>query len=122
MSKIVATFSNGLTDEYKGKRDVKAAWMVVLPNGKVMTGHSNDIATAHKTASAKAAEMFRGEQESLKFHWQALKAASKWAHAQPMIRAALAKHGFKNVKEHDAALAAARAAFVTRCKIEVVAL
>lgn len=122
MTKIVANFSNGHTDEYKGKRPVTAAWMVVLPDGKLMSGHSNNLPTAQKTATAKAAEMFRTTQESLNFHYQALQAASKWAHAQPMIRAKLQKLGFKSVREHDAALAAARSAFVATCKIEVVAL
>ena len=52
MNKIVATFSNGFTDEYKGKRAVKAAWMITeKATGKVLnSGHSQDFATARKTA------------------------------------------------------------------------
>ncbi len=55
---IIATFSNGYTDEYKGKRDVKAAWMVVRKSdGKVLlSGHSLDRARAEKTARSSAAQ------------------------------------------------------------------
>ena len=49
---ITATFSNGFTDTYKGKRDVKAAWMITSKaDGKVlMSGHSLDRIKASKTA------------------------------------------------------------------------
>jgi hypothetical protein len=52
MTKIVATFSNGFQDTYKGKRDVKAAWMLVdRASGKPLSsGHSYDRAAAQKTA------------------------------------------------------------------------
>lgn len=118
MTKIVATFSNGHTDQYNGQRAVKAAWMIILPQGKLLSGHSNDLPTAEKTARTKAAECFNCEG----FHYQSLKAMAKWAHAMPRVREILKQTGFKSVKEHDAALAAARAAFVAKCKIEVVAL
>lgn len=54
MTKITAIFSNGHTDTYNGKRAVKAAWMVVLPNGQIISGHSYDRVTAEKTARSNA--------------------------------------------------------------------
>ena len=45
-----ATFSNGYTDTYKGKRDVKAAWMVITAKGEILSGHSLDTDKAKKTA------------------------------------------------------------------------
>ena len=122
MTKIVATFSNGLTDEYKGQRPVKAAWMIVFPDGKTLSGHSNNLPTAEKTARTKAAECFYMDPAAQGFHYQSLKAMAKWMHAMPRVREILKETGFKSVREHDAALAAARAAFVAKCKIEVVAL
>jgi hypothetical protein len=52
MNKIVARFSNGFEDEYKGSRAVKAAWMIVRKSdGEVVgSGHSLDRARAAKTA------------------------------------------------------------------------
>ena len=52
MTKIIATFSNGHQDIYKGKRDVKAAWMIVdrATGEKLMSGHSLDRVKAQKTA------------------------------------------------------------------------
>lgn len=49
---ITAKFSNGHTDAYKGTRDVKAAWAIILKStGEVlMSGHSLDRAKAQKTA------------------------------------------------------------------------
>jgi len=49
-------FSNGYEDIYKGKRDVKAGWMLVLPDGFTMYGHSRDVETANKTARATASQ------------------------------------------------------------------
>lgn len=49
---ITATFSNGSTDTYKGKRAVKAAWAIIRKSdGKLLSsGHSLDRAKASKTA------------------------------------------------------------------------
>lgn len=47
---VIARFSDGSTDTYKGKRPVKAAWQITYPNGKTASGHSIDRATAEKTA------------------------------------------------------------------------
>ena len=48
-----AEFSNGHTDTYKGKRDVRAAWMITnAETGVVLSsGHSLDRARAEKTAT-----------------------------------------------------------------------
>jgi hypothetical protein len=119
MTKIVATFSNGHTDPYKGKRAVTAAWMVVLPSGKIISGHSNNLPTAERTARTTAAGCF---QSGSSFHYQQLKPMARWMHMQSRVREILKATGFKNVREHDAALAAARSAFVASCKIEAVAL
>lgn len=56
MTKIVAKFSNGFEDEYKGSRRVKAAWMIVdKQTGKVYaSGHSLDEAKARATAENTA--------------------------------------------------------------------
>lgn len=50
---ITATFSNGHTDTYKGKREVTAAWAIIRKaDGKVMmSGHSIDADKALKTAT-----------------------------------------------------------------------
>lgn len=45
-----AIFSNGHRDEYKGKRPVAAAWMIVAPCGAIHSGHSLDLIKARKTA------------------------------------------------------------------------
>ncbi len=52
---IIAKFSNGFKDEYKGQRDVRAAWMITRKSdGKVLaSGHSLDRAKAAKTAAGK---------------------------------------------------------------------
>jgi hypothetical protein len=113
-----ATFSNGHTDTYKGDRNVTAAWMVVLPNGKIMSGHSNNLPTAAKTARTNAAQRFYAERT---YH-QHLKPLARWAHMQGYVRGKLKEYGFKTVREHDAALTDDRNAFVATCKIEVVAL
>lgn len=49
----VARFSNGHSDEYKGKRDVKAGWMITDSAGKVLaSGHSLDREKAQRTAES----------------------------------------------------------------------
>ena len=51
---IIAKFSNGFTDEYKGRRAVKAAWAIIRKSdGKVLaSGHSLDVGKARKTAES----------------------------------------------------------------------
>lgn len=54
---IVAKFSNGFEDTYKGKRAVKAAWAIIRKaDGEVLnSGHSLDRVKAEKTARANMA-------------------------------------------------------------------
>jgi hypothetical protein len=55
-----AQFSNGFTDTYKGKRAVKAAWMITnRATGEVVaSGHSLDRVKAAKTAANNQRAMF----------------------------------------------------------------
>jgi len=56
---IKTTFSNGFTDQYKGKRDVTAGWALIeKATGEIAAcGHSRDRAAAEKTASATISAM-----------------------------------------------------------------
>ncbi len=67
MTKIIAKFSNGFQDEYKGARAVKAAWMITRKSdGKVIdSGHSLDRVRAAKTAEGKLS----GIGHHLGVHW-----------------------------------------------------
>jgi len=49
-----ATFSNGHTDTYKGKRDVKAAWALINKNTNevIASGHSISASAAESTAKS----------------------------------------------------------------------
>lgn len=60
MTKITATFSNGYTDTYNGKRAVTAAWMIVRKSdGKVvMSGHSLTRELAEKTSAGNIGQYF----------------------------------------------------------------
>lgn len=51
---IIATFSDGTVDVYKGRRLVKAAWQVTYADGTKSSGHSVDRATAERTAKTHA--------------------------------------------------------------------
>lgn len=74
---ITATFSNGHTDTYKGKRDVKAAWAIIdRATGEThQSGHSLDRAKADKTANGNL-RYLRGEY-SLDYY---LDLPSRYAH------------------------------------------
>jgi uncharacterized protein YjbK len=49
-----ATFKNGYSDTYKGKRDVKAGWIILDKDGMVrMSGHSLTLEAASKTANSQ---------------------------------------------------------------------
>lgn len=50
---IAATFSNGFTDEYKGKRDVQSAWAIFnIETGKChASGHSLNAELATKNGN-----------------------------------------------------------------------
>lgn len=55
---IIAEFSNGHVDAYKGTRLVRAAWMITAKaTGKVLaSGHSISLDAARKTAEGAVAE------------------------------------------------------------------
>ena len=59
---IIATFSNGFTDIYKGHRNVKAAWVITRNvDGKVIaSGHSLDRTRAAKTARGAMSDKVYG--------------------------------------------------------------
>ena len=54
MKNLTAIFSNGFTDTYKGKRDVKAGWAIIeIETGvTVKSGHSLTDTLAYKTAAS----------------------------------------------------------------------
>lgn len=110
-----ARFSNGHVDPYKGRRAVKAAWMIVTPEGEIESGHSLDRATAEKTArnhastAAGITRRFPG-RGVLPAHYQALR------HREAI------KAGYRSDREFEAALSAKRSAFVAACTIEIVDL
>lgn len=106
-------FSTGQTDLYQGKRDVKAGWMIVTPEGKIITGHSLDSAKAEKTARSTAAE-WSGSH--------ALYSARGPVHAGYIAARAeeATKAGFTDYRAYHAHLATKRADFVAACHIEIV--
>lgn len=62
---ITARFSNGHEDVYKGKRDVRAAWMVTdIETGAVVaSGHSLDRKRAEKTAESNIRQYHLGHRK-----------------------------------------------------------
>lgn len=113
MTTKISTFSNGHTDRYQGKRNVKAGWMIVTPDGAIKTGHSMDAIKAEKTARATAAE-FSG------IH--ALYTARGPVHAGYIAaRDQEARDaGFAHYRDFHAHVATRRAAWVASCNIEIV--
>lgn len=59
MTNLTAKFSNGFEDTYKGKRDIKAAWMITdRETGEVIaSGHSLNRECAEKTAKSTASNL-----------------------------------------------------------------
>jgi hypothetical protein len=116
---IVATFSNGYSDTYKGDRDVKAAWMVITADGKIYSGHSRDRASAEKTARTY---LSRGCQiEALRMMGTrgrdiVTPAFAAWAHKIATER------GFADRRSYNAHADAERAAYIAKGKIEIVNL
>lgn len=104
---IKAIFSNGYEDIYKGKRDVKAAWMITKEDGSVYaSGHSLDLEKARKTAGSnlpRVHNFYKGRNGV----WTRQELAKKWGISHQHV-----------VKRADAENAAYQAKF----KIEVVAL
>jgi hypothetical protein len=109
--RITATFSNGYTDTYKGNRDVKAAWMVTLPSGEIISGHSMDRTKAEKTARGNAAN--RDGQELLKTSTGSI---AYERYSQRVIK----DEGFRSVYDYNKATKAKKAEFLAKCKIEVI--
>jgi hypothetical protein len=115
MTKTTATFSNGHTDTYKGKRDVKGAWMIVeTATGKVIgSGHSLTVEQARKTGEGNIKEYHaRGDavvrpcRQCNRTYWDAL----------------ARKNGHANHAAYYAADLVKRAEQAARYHVEVVAL
>lgn len=117
MPNLTAKFSNGHDDVYKGKRPVKAAWMVITADGTTVSGHSLDRETAAKTARAKA-----GEMSGTSVWWRQGRGRSLTAGQLAYVGAEARKAGHKDIAAYEAALAKRRADFVAGCTIEVVDL
>jgi hypothetical protein len=117
MSKI-ATFSNGYADIYKGKRAVRAAWMVTLPNGKIISGHSLSLELAQKTAEGNAMIAAPRPLKMIQTRGRDIvtPAFAKWAHEVAQ------KAGFADRKAYNADAEARRAEWRAACKIEVISL
>lgn len=69
---IIATFSNGTTDIYKGERNVRAAWAIIsrATGETIVSGHSLDRVRAANTASGKI--------QQLNGHWAGMKYGDKF--------------------------------------------
>lgn len=67
---ITATFSNGLTDTYKGNRDVRAAWAIIRKSDGVVlkSGHSLDAGKALKTAEGNLQNFSLGHDFDIHDH------------------------------------------------------
>jgi len=109
--KITATFSNGHVDVYKGKRDVKAAWMVIYPNGGFESGHSYDRASAEKTARSHIS------QNSPAYYPSPIKL--RYAHTAAYWEKIARKQG-KTVRQIVEEGKKQNAEFAAACKIEIV--
>lgn len=94
---ITATFSNGHTDTYKGKREVTAAWAIIRKaDGKVMmSGHSMDAGKALKTGTGNIRTYFAHGQHVMK----PTKYACQVAKYDNLAR----KYNFRNWKDWYAA-------------------
>ena len=114
-----ATFSNGHTDTYKGKRAVTAAWQITTADGKVYSGHSLDRAKAQKTALSYAC---RGCGIS------ALRMIG--TNGRDIVTPGFAQYalkiaqdaGFTDRKAFNAHADAVRAAYAAKAKIEIIDL
>lgn len=114
MSKIIANFSNGHSDKYNGKRDVKAAWMIILPDGRIVSGHSLDRAKAEKTARSTISHYTP--------EWLPSTRQLQYANYAAYWTVQAKKDGFSSLKAMIAAGKAKNAEFSAKCKIEVVDL
>jgi len=114
---IASTFSNGHIDTYKGRRNVKAGWMITGPQGDFFTGHSQDRATARKTAEGKAPYL-----KGAPMH--VTKPGGRFNHLARIqyFTGIAAKYGFASWKAHYDDYTAKMAAFRAQCRIEVIDL
>lgn len=94
---ITATFSNGHTDTYKGKREVTAAWAIIRKaDGKVMmSGHSMDADKALKTGTGNIRTYFA--------HGQHVDKPNKYISAIIVWDKKARERGFRNWKDWYAA-------------------
>lgn len=114
---ITAQFTTGHVDVYKGKRPVKAAWLLTGPNGDTKSGHSLDRAKARSTAE--------GAIRFLKGHPHSVDRPGRGAHSVAYLQywhKLAREHGFKDHREFFADYQVKAAAFRATCKIEVVDL
>ena len=116
---ITATFSNGHTDTYKGKRDVKAAWMVITADGKIHSGHSLDRAAAEGTARTylgHGCQITALRMSGTRGRDITTPAFAAYAHKIAVSR------GFADRKAHNVYADAERAAYMAQGKIEIIDL
>jgi hypothetical protein len=114
MSKIIATFSSGYTDEYKGKRPVTAAWLITkLEDGSVVnSGHSFDLDAAARTAKSntpRAMETFRSRAMTPGYYAYIM---------EHYVRPA----GCSTIAQYNAYASAANAAKAAEYKVEIISL
>ncbi len=114
MAKIVAKFSDGSTDEYKGKREVKAAWQVKLTNGTILSGHSFDMQSAQTTARANASA--RCNFREIPMHRATIAAFNN----DPDY--AEVRSEFGDIRRYNEAMKRRRIAYMATCKYEFVSL
>lgn len=109
---IIATFSNGTTDIYGGKRAVRAAWAIICraTGETIVSGHSLDRVCAAKTASAKI--------QNLSGHWIGLSYGDKFYYSSISDWRDTAKIK-REKRERDATR---RAMFEAAVKIEIIDL
>jgi len=124
MSKIVAIFSNGHQDVYKGTRNVKAAWAIIRKSDGVTlaSGHSYDRRAAEASARGNfrqcsqlaGATVPQGDAPKGK-NYSYLPARQYWnEYAQ--------KHGFSSWKAGYAAMQADQAKALQNVIIEIIDL
>ena len=115
MTKIIATFSNGFSDKYNGKRDVKAAWLITkIEDGSVYaSGHSYDLDAAAKTAKSSIPRAMQTYHTSAPMSPGYL-AAVMALHVRPA--------GCKSIREYNTLAKATNAAKAANYKIEIINL
>jgi len=111
MTKIIATFSNGFTDKYNGKRDVKAAWLITENGWFYASGHSNDALAAAKTAASSLPRVHRTFRGTMSLGCIASVMA---LYVRPT--------GCKSLREYNDFASKANAAEAAKYKIEIINL